>query len=208
MKSYRIFLIFFIVVFLIGCAAQNKMRYGLFDFSYQGKNYKIESYTPPKGSGNNFLVLKKDKKIVFKAIDKEQNGYIDKILIGDISLKKAREIYSNGLQKCSESGNMETKTFKKSYTNEDIGNKYFIATYSLNSDEVYNKFTIIKKINMEINNELVFIDNLADGTLNQVIKGPVDINDYQDIYKKILERGVKFGEINKVEGKYWVVTNK
>lgn len=208
MKSYKTIIIFLIVIFLIGCAAQNKMRYGMFDFTYGGKDYQIESYTPSNGSGNNFLVLKDGKKIILKAIDKEQNGYIDKILVGDISLSEAREIYTHGLQKCSLSGNMETKTFKKSFSNEDIRNRYFVVTYSMNSNEVYNKFTVIKKIYMDINNELIFIDNFADGTLNEVIKGSANIDDYQDIYKNILEKGIKFGGINKVEGKYWVVNNQ
>ncbi len=207
MKSSKMFLVLMIIIFLIGCAAQNKIRYGVYNFSYEGKDYKIESYTPPTGNGNNFLVLKEGNDIILKAIDKEQNGYIDKILRGDVPLQKVREIYSNGLQKCSKSGKIETKYSEKSYMFEDVGNKYFLATYTINPNEVYNKFTILKKYDVDRIKELVFIDDLADGTLDEVISGMATADEYQNLYKNVLEKGVKNGGIDIVHDKYLVVTN-
>lgn len=207
MKTSKIFFVILIIIFIIGCAAQNKMRYGIYNFSYEGKNYQIESYTPATGNGNNFLVLKDSDQVILKAVDKEQNGYIDKILMGDISLQKAREIYSTGLKKCSQSGKMETKYTEKSYMIEDSSNKYYLATYSVNSDEVYNKFTIINKFDVDRIKEMVFIDNLADGILDEVIIGTATVDKYQDVYKNILENGVKDGRINRFQDKYLVVIN-
>ncbi len=208
MKPYRVIVVFLFVILIIGCAAQNKMRYGIYTFTHDDKQYQIESFTPPEGSGNNFLVLKKGKEVILKAIDKGQNGYIDRILAGDITLSEARKIYSEGLQKCSQSGKIEKKFSEKSYRSEDISNEYFLATYNVNSDEIYNKFTIIRKLHMNRNEEYVFIDNNADGTLNEVIGGKTNIDQYQSAYKRILEQGVKFGRINNVEDKYIVKKSK
>ncbi len=211
MKTYKVILAFLIVLFLIGCASQynqTKMRYGLYTFEYQEKDYQIESFTPQKENGNNLLILKEGNKIVLKAIDKEQNGYIDKVLIGDISLGEARDIYSNGLEKCSQSGKMEMKRTEKSYWCEDVSSEYFLTTYRIDSDDIYNKFTIIRKFYMNKNKEIVIIDNLADGTLNEVIKGITTTEEYQDIYNNILSEGLTIGRVENVEGKYLVVKNK
>ena len=205
MKSSKIFLVILIVIFLIGCAAQNKMRYGVYNFSYDGKNYQIESYTPPTGDGNNFLVLKEDGNVLIKAVDKEQNGYIDKVLMGDIPLQKVREIYTVGLKKCSQSGKMETKFSEKNFMSEDMSNKYYLATYTINSDEVYNKFTILKKYDVYRTEELIFIDNSADGILDEVISGMTTTDQYQDVYMNVLKKGIKNGGINRVQDKYLVI---
>jgi len=207
MKSYKVVLIFLIVLLLIGCAAQNKMRYGIYNFTHDGEQYQIESYTPPVGTGNNFLVLKKDNEVIIKAIDKGQNGYIDKILAGNISLSEAREIYTLGLQKCSQSGKIEKKFSEKSYRSEDISSEYFLATYNMDSEDIYNKFTIIRKLHMNRNKEYIFIDHLADGSLNEVIGANINIDRYQDTYDKFLKKGVKSGRINK-EGDKYIVKDK
>lgn len=212
MKTYKILLSIVILAFLLGCATTNKSvsKSGKYLFAHMDKMYLIESFTPATETGNNFLVLKDGDKVVFKAIDKEQNGYIDEVLLGDISLEEARKIYSNGLAKAAKRGNIENHTPNRFYQFEDIMNDYYVSTYNYSSNNVYNRLTIIKKNSLQkSDNKIVILDLAADGSLNKVLRGECSVDEYQNIYNELLNQGVRFSKISNNEGKFFVlVSNK
>ena len=87
-----------LIAILINCGpTRPKIEIGGYDFKYEGKTYRIESIAPNFMEGYNTLILKEDDRIVLKATDKEQDGILDVVDIGELSLEKAKEIYQEGL---------------------------------------------------------------------------------------------------------------
>ena len=68
-------------------------RVGGFSYNYEGKMYSIESLTPESREGYNYLIQKENDKLVLRAIDKEQDGILDKLLVGNISLEGGHQSF-------------------------------------------------------------------------------------------------------------------
>lgn len=188
---------------LLGCGStRQKVEVGRYSFNYEGKTYDIESLTPKSQEGYNFLILKENDKLLLRAIDKEQDGILDKMLSGDISLEKANEIYRQGILLGRTRGQVRKRNFTRLYTTSDNLNNYVLKTYILAVGEVYNRLTISSKILSE--EETVVLDLDADGNLNKIEKGSDDLLHYQNIYKRILNQGMAQGRVVITEGMYQV----
>jgi len=183
-----------ISIIIMGCVTTHKnVEIGGYSFTLGDKTYYIQSITPRTKEGYNILIQKEGKKTVFKGIDKEQDGILDKVLIGNISLEKAREIYKKGIELGRTGGHVKKRTFERTYSTSDMLNNYILRTYILALGEVYNKLSIIKKQTTIV--EAIVVDLGANGNLNKIEKGTENLKDYQKLYNKVLERGVREGKI-------------
>ena len=196
--------------FLIGllllcvCARRgNVIEIGGYAFQYQGKEYRIQSVTPTHSEGYNILSLREGDTLVFKAIDKEQDGRLDEVLIGNLSLKEAERIYNEGIAEGERLGYIRKRTFAREYRYKDDFRNYILATYVLVSGEIYNKLFITDRSTFRAQAEVV--DSDADGRLDDIIEGTESLGTYQKMYEYVLENGSKVNRIRKENGKWIVV---
>lgn len=174
-----------------GCGPKGpQVEVGGFFFNYDGLEYRIESITPNYSEGYNILTRREGDRLVLKAIDKEQDGRLDEVVAGNISLEKAQAIYREGILEGERRGYIKTRTFAREYRTSDGVNEYILATYVLATGEVYNKFSIIKKslVNPPVD---VVIDQNADGTIDKIETGREFLSYYQNLYTNIIEKGLK-----------------
>jgi hypothetical protein len=186
-----------------GCRTSGpKVEIGGYGFSYGGREYRIESVTPSYSEGYNILSLRDGDKLVLKGIDKEQDGQLDELLVGKISLDEARTVYHEGILEGERRGYLRKRTFAREYKTTDPLNDYILATYILATGEVYNRLTLSRK--QSFGESSVVFDQEADGQIDRVESGFESLDTYQKYYGEVLERGLRDRKIVK-SGKRFIV---
>jgi hypothetical protein len=176
----------------MGCAPSGpKVEIGGYTFTYDGREYRIESVTPSYSEGYNILTQREGERLRVKGIDKEQDGQLDELSIGDISLDAARNIYREGI------------LFAREYRTSDSFYQYELATYILATGEIYNKLTL-SKIQAFLDAS-VLIDQDADGQIDRIEKGFGTLSEYQKLYGNLLEKGMREQKITLKAKRYLVV---
>ena len=185
MKTFKNGWPIFLLILMNCRTPRPTIEIGRYTFDYNNLTYRIESVTPSNMEGYNILSRFENEHIVFKAIDKEQNGTINEVLIGNLDLKEANTIYQFGIKVGERLGYIKKKTFAREYRTYDKLNDYLLATYLLAVGDVYNKLRISSR--QLITGETVVIDLNADGKLDKVEKGDMGLNFYQKLYDKVLD---------------------
>ena len=204
MKTVKLLSALVMLSIIAGCATTRtpKTRTNYL-FEHSGKQWKIEGTNPAETLGINYLVLYDNEEVVFKAADNDQNGTIDEILHGNVSREEAQRVYEAGIERSRKQGMMKKRFIDRTYVFSDVNNNYRIETYNLAKGTAYNRFVITDKHHPQ--HKAIGIDANAYGQLNKVVKNGKEMNYYQKYYQKIMERGVKKGDIEMVNGKYLVL---
>lgn len=195
--------IWVVVVFIVvlGCGARRPViEVGGYFFEFEGKTYRIESITPNFLEGYNMLILREGEQLVIKGLDKEQDGVLDELSIGDISLEKAKEIYQEGIREGRRRGYIRVRSIAREFRTVIDSNRYILVTYILALGEIYNKLTI----NHFFGEDTVVLDLEADGIIDKVEMGDKSLGHYQKIYRMVLGRGLMDGDVVKTDGMYIV----
>jgi len=173
----------------------------IFAFDFEGQSYEIISTVIETNSGYNFLIQRENQQIVLRAIDNEQDGILDSLMIGNVTLEKANEIYMSGIQKANLKGGLKKQIHRRNYQITGYTVSYNLQTYHLLSGEIYNKFIIIDN---RTNQHIVLLDMNADGVLDKIEKDNNDLMKYQGLYKNVIDSGIWDGKINKKDNMYLV----
>jgi len=193
-----------LIVFL-GCSTTKPLPVsGGYSFSYSDANYQISSVNPESQIGYNLLMQRDDKKILMQAIDKNQDGILDEVVRGEVTLEKAQSIYAAGLNAGKQRGSLKRRTAKApEYALSDMRNSYVLQTFKMAVGDFVNRLTIIERD--YLSKKVVLMDNGADGRLNEMQdRENEDLTEYQEIYLKILQRGLADGKIIRSHGAYRV----
>ena len=189
-------------VLWIACkTSQPVIRLGGYSFEFEGKNYRIESVTPNYVEGYNIITRRDGDILLFRAIDKEQDGILDELTVGDMSLEQAQKIYQAGILEGEERGYIRKRTFAREYRTSIGGDRFILATYILILGDIYNKlfyYEIMRGVEVEI------LDLQADGIIDRVENGNKDLGIYQTIYREIIDRGLRYGHVQLTNGQYIV----
>ncbi|MBN2414740.1 hypothetical protein JXO52_02810 [bacterium] len=204
MKSYMSFFTACGLLVLAGCATTRMTASNTkMSFEYEGDSYTIQSHNPDTQVGYNILVSMQDEKTVFKALDEQQDGVIDKVVVGDIPMWKAQTIYDAGIKSGREKGAVKKRYVERTYTCSDANYYYVLQTFELAVGDVYNKLVIQDRSTSFFQTIVTDID--ADGSLNRIDKdGKLSMDAYQDFYKTVIARGMSEGKIQKSDNKYLV----
>lgn len=204
MIAIRFFISSLIFLTLLSCRSTRPViEIGGYSFLYKGKEYRIESVTPSTMEGYNVLTRKDGDELSLKAIDKEQDGNVDEILFGKMSLAEANTIYMEGLLEGERRDHIKKRTFAREYKTSDQMYEYVLDTYVLAVGDVYNRLTISPRESFRT--QAVVRDLNADGLLDDVEKGPGTLGGYQKTYEQILEKGIRENRVEKTDSQYWVV---
>jgi hypothetical protein len=198
---------FAVILTLLGlnhCASNSELlnNYSnLLTFSHQGEEYNILGFSPQETEGYNLLTKKDQNEILLKCIDKQQDGVLDEVLIGNISLEEANTIYQEAISTASANGSLKQKYFEHYYLTSDKENTFELRTYVLVDGETYNVFAV-KPINKDYS--YVLRDLQADGSLDYFEEGEGDLILFQSYYDKVVRKGITRDKINFSDGMYYV----
>ena len=189
----------------IGCGStKNETLHYSFEFDHEGVDYQIISVVAPDDRGHNFLTRREAGRVVFSAKDEDQNGTIDAVLIGDVDLAVANDIYSSGISAARAGNKYRELHGARAYSYTISGESYVVNSLSRESEgSFYNTFVFSDGYGGEV----VAVDEDADGTLDRVKKGVADLTASTELYLMVLEQGVRDGKVVSEEGRYLVGVN-
>ena len=200
------FLILASIIGLTHCASSSHTQgdySSIIKFYSGGNEYTIMSFLSTDAIGYNVLMREENNKIIIKGIDKQQDGELDEVQQGDISLADANKIYADGLAAAKELGMLTEKNFQRFYNFSDRIYDYEIRTYILAHGDNYNLFAAKKKTRNDI---IIIIDEKADGKLDNFQQGSGDIINFQALYEEVLQHGIVSKRVVNTD-KVYLVTN-
>ena len=184
------FLILLATIGLTNCASSSNSQRdysGILKFYSGGIEYTLLTYLSEDATGYNILMSEENDNILTKSIDKQQDGKLDEVLEGEISLDDANKIYSEALAIAEEKGILKKKNFQRFFVYSDKIYDYEVRTYLLVGGDNYNLFAAKKKRGNEI---IIIIDDKADGLLDNFQQGSGDIVKFQALYEEVLRQGM------------------
>lgn len=177
----------------------------VFSFSYEEQEYQIISLTTTTGEGTNYLVLSDSSETeLLNCKDADQNGTIDQVLSGRISMEEANMIYQAGISFAQEKGNYRERIPERTFQLDYPGYSFEVRSYQVSNTNVSNLFIVrIDSIGLES----ILTDIQADGKLDQIEKGTGQTSEYQSYYTATLGIGIKEKKIVYRNGIYLVKQN-
>ena len=193
MKSVKIFIVTLTALLWIGCAS-TQMQSGFYQYTFNvdGKEYQIISATSAGNGKFNLLVNEEGNHTGLRAVDYEQDGKLDSIIVGDASLADANAIYEQGINNAEAKGSLNRQKYPRMYELDNPAMRYRIQTFIKDGNKIYNRFVVI---DLKTLDQEVILDTNADGTLDRIEIGDKEMEHYQNLYKMTLIRGVQVGEI-------------
>lgn len=193
-----------ILLLVCGCSTfKPVIRVGGYTFDLEGREYRIESVTPNYMEGYNMLTRLDGEKVDMKAIDREQDGRIDEVTIGRITLEEATRIYQAGLFEGERLGHVKKRNLSREYRGSDSSHEYILTTFLLAHGESYNQLILFSRQNFRMKSELV--DLGMDGKIDRIEEGSLAISEYQLLYRRVLERAMQEKKVVFTNGCYLVV---
>ncbi len=189
---------------LTGCAASRSViEIGGYDFEFEGRTYRIESVNPSTGVGYNVLAVKEGDRNVALGLDRDQDGFLDGIVEGEITLSRARVIYNTGIAEGERLGRIKSKFLTQEFRTNIGQYTCKLVTYHLAIGDVFNRLTLVSTYYAPV--EAVLLDQGADGKLDRIEQGDREMEFYQSIYDQVIESGLTYGRVAKIQGKYQVI---
>jgi len=188
---------FFLVIFLLyGCASRRpQLGKSQYSFHFKGKVYQIQSiFSLDKRESCNELVGEN-----FKAIDFDQDRIIDRIVLGDLSLNDAQKIYEYGLDMVTKEKKLRVQPpVVNHYVHKSYEFDYEIRSFRPANSQPFNEFKVIDKRQV-VPSLIIIIDQNADGTLDEVLKGMAVPEKMQPQYSEVIKEGLKKKQLIKVD---------
>ncbi len=175
---------------------------GEFTFEFNNEPYEIISVSAPSGEGYNYLIKKEEGKSVFRSLDTNQDGMIDLIQYGSISIDQANKIYAYGIQTAIDQQKFKARESQRIFTFTQDNREYTIQTFGYYIDVLYNMFLIT---NLKTGYDEVFFDMDADGELDTIEKSDRSLEDVQELYQRIIQAGENKNLIEYRHGKFIVL---
>lgn len=166
-------------------------------FTMADKIYRIRSIrSPEKSQSYNELIGEK-----FLAVDYDQDGVLDAVVLGDVTLAEAQQVYDFGLNAVQQEHKLEVRnpTINGFILDQD-NFRLEIRTFRPPGAAPFNQFKIIDNRQVVQIEMQVFIDRNADGVLDEGLKGVVIAEKHQALYTQMIQRGLALGQLLKMNG--------
>lgn len=192
--SARILYPLLILFFAAGCSLFRPQPSGtLFTFNHDGKTYEIAGYVNEAGESANYLTYREKENVVFRAVDQNRSGIIDRIISGSISVLEANEIYQAGIQIAMENDLFKTiernRTFEVKYGDYQL----MVESYQKRKGQFHNRFVLF---DLNWNLKGIYWDDDSNGTIDRTDAGDLEMDLVRELYYVAIERA---GEQNRLE---------
>lgn len=203
LKSILTYFSFLLLLLLsIGCSSSDELtRKALFPFEYEDEEYQIVSIVDRYGDGMNLLLQMEQDSSVFRSLDRDQDGIIDLIQFGPLTLEEANLIYTYGIQLAKQRGKFRGRERPRLFEFQEEPYRYTIQTLGSHPEVAYNRFCIL---DYRTNLEESYLDLNADGILDQTEFSERDLSEVQIRYQQILKNGMNQSLIHFKFNKYLV----
>lgn len=202
MKRYDRGLVLVIALVMAGCATTQEVpTRHVYHFQRGTQGYEIVSMARITGEGANYLVEREGGKIRMSARDDDQDGVLDAMVTGEMSLHDANEIYAYGIGQAQQAGRTAIHLTTRVYTAERDGRNYMIKTYLTPQGLAYNRFFAQGDNGAYA---VVVVDRDADGRLDEIESGDGDLVALQQAYDLLIDDGMKAGCVHLRDGSYIV----
>ncbi|HEX9972232.1 MAG TPA: hypothetical protein VGD14_09195 [bacterium] len=190
---------FFLIIFIIcGCAAQkSQIRVSQYRFNLADETYRIRSISAKdKSESYNEVIGEK-----FIAADYDQDGVIDTIVLGEVSLNQAQKIYDYGINGVTKENKLRIlNPGIDRYMHEKNDFQLEIRSFRPMNAQPFNEFKITDNRPIVRPEVIILVDQNADGILDEVLKGSVALEKYQPQYDEMIASGLEKGDLIKVNG--------
>lgn len=173
----------------------------MFPFEYENEAYQIVSISSPSGEGMNILLKVQNDTSVFRILDRDQDGLLDVVQRGDISLDEANKIYTVGIIEAQDAGKIRERDRERLFQYSSDHYYFRVQTFGLYSDVYYNRFVVG---NIRLGIEESFLDVNADGVLDKAEYANQSHKEVQHFYQKVLQKGMEQDRIIVSNEKYVV----
>lgn len=186
---------------LLLCAcAQPELRIqaSQYRFKLNDETYRLRSITS-EGESKFYNELIGAK---FLAVDFDQDRILDCILLGDADLDEAQAVYEHGLNELSKENKLQFRmpTVKR-YLQESEDFRLEIMSFRrTNGQPPFNEFKLTGKRQMVSPQINVFVDRNADGMLDEVLKGVMELQSAQTQYAEMIETGLRRQALIRTDG--------
>lgn len=184
-----------------GCGTIAESGRTIFPFTYENTDYEIISVVVPTDGGSNYLTLHQGGQLVLHAKDEDQDGTLDTLMVGDITLDTANHIYEAGLAEAQAQGKYKLRASSRIYSLSRNGDTFIIQTYMSDKGASYNRFTRVDAVTQQ---EAVLLDTDVDSVLDHVESGEHTLEESQAFYEMVLQEGIRDGRITRIEDRYVV----
>ena len=164
-----------------------------FSFPCDGGACDIIGTGTPSTGGSNYLIQHVGERIVLRARDADQDGILDEVIVGELDLAAANQLYKDGIAMATARGKCRTVRPLPVYTLTNAEGRFVIQAIEDGLGAPLNRFFVMETSMPE--RVLQFVDLGADGTLDTVEGGTADVADYQDEYRAVLDQGIMVGQI-------------
>jgi hypothetical protein len=189
MKYLHVLLVALTSGAIVGCASTKpELRQSIFGFDYGGERYQIISVVVADEGGYNHLVRRDAERYVLHARDYDQDGELDTLLIGDVTLEQANRIYAAGIEQAKIEGRFRSLTNTRLYEVELPEGVCTILTFPAGLESWTNRFTFVEAETQVL---VTFLDLTANGSLDRVEGGAGDLAIGQALYTRALQRGLR-----------------
>ncbi|MBK7104825.1 MAG: hypothetical protein IPH62_06035 [Ignavibacteriae bacterium] len=197
LKAVPFSLICLISYLVFGCASSTEMRVSEFKFIYSGQDFILRSaYCPNNPKSCNQIIGSN-----FVAADLNQDRIIDEVINGEISISKAQTIYDYCLENLEKQGKVNQIDLGNStYTFIENNITYEIKSFSSIKNIHFNQFSIKEKFHLTSFKIAVFVDNNADGKLDETLKGEISVSEAQAKYEMLIKKGLASHKLSKNNG--------
>ena len=203
MSLTKSFLILLPLFMFMGCAStEPRIESSKFEFQFEDETYEIIGLISSDGESLNDLVLRDDREIVFWARDDNQDGAMDRVMRGEISLERANEIYRAGIRLADEQGKYQQKPHPRTF--EFVEDQYIYTLVSVvgDSEDSYNLFAVY---NVETKVEVKMRDSNRNGQLDEDQFEHEEYIQWQRLYERALEKGVDERRVRQTEEGIYIV---
>lgn len=194
---------FLLSIFLLcGCASQQpRLSASQYRFTFNDEAYRIRSISSKyKTESYNELVGEN-----FMAADFDQDGILDRILLGEVSLATAQEVYEFGINRVAQEKKLQVRTPNVNrYVHESNDFLVEIISFRPANTQPLNEFKITDQRPITCPEHLISVDHDADGTLDEVLKGTAALEKIQTQYAEVIKAGLQKGALIKANGRILV----
>jgi hypothetical protein len=188
-----------LVVWLFGgCAGQKpQLNASQYSFEFNDTNYRIRSISSTDGNDSYNELIGEN----LVAIDFDQDRVIDRIALGKVSIADAQKIYDHGLAMVAQEKKLVLRmpTVHR-YVLESDEFHFEIRSFRPPDAQPFNEFKIVDKRGVPCPEEVVVVDQGADGTLDELLKGTMTLENVQPKYTETIEAGLGKKQLVKSDG--------
>ena len=181
-----------------GCASQKpQLTASQYRFDFENETYRVRSISSEDGTESYNELIGKN----FLAADFDQDRVIDSILLGEVNLSEAQRVYEFGLEKVAQEDKLHVRIPSVNrYVYEGYESYLEISSFRPPNAQPFNEFKITDKRQMVSPRIIVLVDQNADGTLDEILKGQVTLEEIQPQYAEAIEVGLAKRALIKTDG--------